>query len=240
MIQTRSGLFSAIIYRAVTYGNRFLLHPITPTVYADPEDWDLACSQHNNESNDPSYFCDKTAYGQATNLSPKNLDRYWRSTDPKNKALTEWLYSLTKSYTFLEVYEIFLKGKGPDGKKAFPNCGSLISYLLTLDYAIAGIVPMPTAEEMGAIMWSLKKGRLKGLKFLGFAAHRKVDAIHAFVTFHRYMLVKIPFQQRSQMDFNIFHTEHFLCKFRRNNIKVFFQRPGISYWDWNRCSMLQT
>ncbi len=80
---------------------------------------------------------------------------------------------------------------------------------------------MPTAEEMGAIVWSLKKGGLKGLKLLGFATHRKADAIHAFVMFHRYMLAKIPFQRRSQMDFNIFHTEHFLCKFRRNDIKVF-------------------
>jgi hypothetical protein len=52
-------------------------------------------------------------------------------------------------------------------KKVFKNSGSLTEYLLLVNLVYAGVVPPPSVEEVGQLIFSIKRGSFNKVVVLG-------------------------------------------------------------------------
>ncbi len=118
---------------------------------------------------------------------------------------------------------MFYKGK-VNRTSAFPGFGPLQAYLLASDYVIAGVVKMPMYEEMGELLWSdLKQtGAMSGLRALGYDNFESAEDVAAtFEEMDKMLTEAIPENLCHWMNYNVFTTEHILCKVQRLNIAQF-------------------
>ncbi|KAF8218930.1 hypothetical protein L208DRAFT_1345495 [Tricholoma matsutake] len=83
------------------------------------------------------------------------------------------------------LYNTFLKG-GLRKRKVFPGFGTLKSFLLASDNAIAGKATMPSPASVGKIIYEIGHGSVKGLSCLGFACTDIESMVQAFTTVHDY------------------------------------------------------
>ncbi|KAF9021278.1 hypothetical protein BDZ89DRAFT_1200381 [Hymenopellis radicata] len=235
-LYTQSGLFSALIYRGITHNSSFLSTE-RKIFFHDWNHWNdiyLDARQRHNLDNTLSdnevdmYFADGCAYGSWTRRHPAAAVDYW--TAVQKAELTDWLLKKEKP-AFGWLYRLFKKGRvaiSGIGKrkrktKAFPGLGALQGYLLAADYAIAGAAEFPTPLEMGELLIGdlQTAGAMKGLRRLGIEPTTAAEAAVAFFEVHDYIKNLIPEVLQERMNFNLFTTEHILCKEFRLNIKLF-------------------
>ena len=110
---------------------------------------------------------------------------------------------------FLKLYKLF---------QSLPAFGKLTSYLLVVDYAIAGRATIPNILDMGYLLGQINAGGLKGLQKLGWphlTNQMTDDIVIAFEKVYLELESRIPLHCQNQMDFGVFFVEHSLCKLGR-------------------------
>jgi hypothetical protein len=212
-VRTTGGIFSAIVWRAITFGTPFAVEG--PRVFTSCDDFDL--KRKATGVKDKRYFCDMSAYGSC---NPKrrveNARIYWQSLrDGKWEAFVG-----TSKIGFKECYDFFLCPKGPN---LFPQLGALTAYLLTADLTYSGVVEPPTLDEICDTICDLNKGAANALRKMRLIPLKdshgtaiKEAYRQAFKSVHATVLKLIPSEQHTPLFVDYILIEHMLCKFSRS------------------------
>lgn len=212
-VRTTSGIFSAIVWRAITFGTPFAVEG--PRVFTSCEDFDM--KRKATGVKDKKYFCDMSAYGSC---NPKrcveNARIYWESLrDGKWEAFVG-----TSKIGFKDCYDFFLCPKGPN---LFPQLGPLTAYLLTADLSYSGVVESPTLDEICDTIRVLNKGAANALRKMRLIPPKdshgtaiKEAYRQAFKSVHATVLKLIPSEQHASLFVDYILIEHMLCKFSRS------------------------
>jgi hypothetical protein len=219
--RTRSGLFSALIWRGITFTAPFSLE--RKMVFHSLQEFrdevhDVRCSQK-----DTAYICNKRAYGVYNKYrSPERAQDYWEATGEH-----DWSnYVKNNTVPFTECYqEFFRPGKAP---VRFPQIGLLAAYLLTVDYVYARIVDPPTLDEIADVVRSINRGAASGLERLGLIGARdknkrtQVSSMPnvrecrgAVRKIHEVLSSVISIEEQEYLPVDAILVEHILCKFSR-------------------------
>lgn len=108
-----------------------------------------------------------------------------------------------------------------DKRKTIPvfrGIGPLTALLIIGDCAEAGLMHMPTTQQMADLVATLKKGAKTGLARLGMIAKDKPtddDIMAAFVRLSHHLNVDLSEDEKNDMHYNILMLEHGLCKYSR-------------------------
>jgi hypothetical protein len=166
----------------------------------------------------PIYFCDKNAYGQHMDTQDiHHIPAFWEASG--DLELAGWVKD-ARPIKFEMLYNTFLKGT-LGKRKAFPGFGTLKSFLLLSDYAIAGKTTMPSPDLVGKIIYEIGQGSLKGLSCLGFACMDVESTVQAFTMVHNYLIHAIPDRRHQQMGFGVIFVKYVLCKSGQLNTSIF-------------------
>ena len=212
-VRTTRGIFSAIIWRAITFGTPFAMKG--PTLFASCEDFDQ--KRKATGKKDKTYFCDVTAYGSCNpQRCIENARTYWDSLrDGKWEAFVG-----TRKIGFKASYDFFLCVKGPN---LFPQLGPLTAYLLTADLSYSGVVEPPTLEEISDMVRDLNKGAANALRKMRLIPMKdsndeanKAAYRQAFMSMHATVLSIIPSKEHGALFVDYILIEHMLCKFSRS------------------------
>jgi hypothetical protein len=215
LIRTTVGIFSALIWRGVTFGTEFATEGLM--VFQSAEHFD---SIKINLDKPETYFCDKGAYGVPNPFRTTALvHHYWNSLQGG-----VWeAFIGNRKIPFLECWEFFLLGTKPP---RFPQLGPLAAYLLTADLVYADVVVGPTVEDMVTVIRELNKGAVAALERLRLITPRPLskhskgkcgrdECLQGF----RFMVATIqsllPSPQYSTLSVDLIMAEHALCKFSR-------------------------
>lgn len=217
-LRTKSGLFSALIFRGITGSAPFLFEQ--KQMYSDYADFKGTCDSLLASGKPESYFWYGNAYTAWTNRSYEAAETYWNSLGANKAEFVDWLVD-GEVIGFKDLFEKFCDGIVRKGVKAFPHFGALTAYLLAVDYAVAGCAKIPSTHELGEIVYRIKAGGTAGLVKLGFDCGTEDSTARAFSQAHQYLSLNIPAMQKRQMNFSIFTTEHALCKLSRLNLKAY-------------------
>lgn len=93
--------------------------------------------------------------------------------------------------------------------------------LICGDLALAGIIDMPSVEEMGRMIADLGRGAQRGLYQLGLISSSKpndvesTDIIQAFKNLYIYLEAALTPEEKMAMSFSPLMLEHTLCKYGR-------------------------
>jgi hypothetical protein len=206
------GFFSAVLFRAIFFRSQYL-YDHHPVLFYDLRDWQR-CYETLRAQRDISdgYFFKCTAYGAWTRRSLETIPTYFKAC--QDAALIAWLSSPVPA-RFLDVYHTLRK------TELLPFVGELQTYLIVADYASVGRVAMPTQDEMGEIIFTMKRGSLKGLKLLGFPALTLGQTQFAFKLVYQHLASRFPADIQQRMPLNPISVEHILCKFDRINVRIY-------------------
>lgn len=231
LCRTDEGMYSALLYRGVTFGTEFQMQ--YPMVYEDAaefHDCNERASEEYWEENDrapePSFFCKSDAFG------PPN----WR----RNISLVDTYYTQIRQFgwaqqfesrdqiPFLECWEFVRE------PEHFPVLGPLAGYLLTADMSYTGAVIPPTIDDIATVIWDMNKGAAKALEILQLIPARKVSVAgtvskadkhtvrKAVRSLYKRLETMLPAQLRRSVGFDPIVLEHALCKFSRCIAKKWF------------------
>ncbi|KAG2017256.1 hypothetical protein CC2G_006781 [Coprinopsis cinerea AmutBmut pab1-1] len=209
-LRTRAGLFSAAIHRGVTHNTPFLIEH-SEIYFEDATHFRARIQAYPDRPR--SFFCNPSAYGARANRTVDVAESLWDATG--ESACNSWLLGgPSDTVTFQTLWGLFSTAK-------FPTFGPLTAYLLAGDYAIAGIVPMPSFEEMAATVISLNKGALKGLRSLGYSCTDQPSTSSALQEVDAEIIRAFSAEVREKMKYNIFVLEHMLCKYGRLSTRMY-------------------
>lgn len=198
-ILTRAGMFSALVFRGITFGTEALLvHGLR--YFESLEDWHRKTGKLAQRA-----VCIPSAYGvYAMDRSADNAPSYWE----KAGLLVEWLKALgdKRMRGFVETSNKL--------KSELTGFGDLTATLMTIDLVYAKAVVPPTDEAFASHIFKTNKGAVSGLRHLGVipwegSAHTP-DNVDRFVKLYR--ACKANFHGQT---FDIFVFEHMLCKYTR-------------------------
>lgn len=229
--QSRSGFFSALVFRAITCASPAVLDGYV--MFDTLEQFQHFCDAHPDE---PEYLCNTAPYRTPNpKRSPECVDKLWEissrweellapttneKVDPANPY--SGYYSLTEFFDVLQSLRI-------------PNVGSLGCYLLAADYAYTPLVKMPDYGDMANMVHRLNKGALGGLQDLGLLPagnHHfpQQDVYDAFLKAARFLDDNLTDEEMDEMVFDAIMIENALCKYRRLHIA----RRGLILPDVSR------
>ncbi|KAJ6467602.1 hypothetical protein DFH09DRAFT_1381380 [Mycena vulgaris] len=202
-IRTRAGFFSVLLWRAVTFHAPIVEHH---QLFQSLEEWEKKVADLQ-----PAEYARADAYGGWPNkprvtAALDTARTIWRMTG--RAKILEWLTAPTKP-RYMEMYQLMLQ---------FPQVGNLIAHLLVSDYVYHGIIEMPSVQEMGEIIHTIKAGALDGLVRLGYLDSRdasKEEVINAFESLYGYLDTNLTPEEKILMCFNPIMLEHLLCKMKR-------------------------
>ena len=197
---TSAGMFSALVYRGITHGTEFLFH--SSPLFSDLSSFEqsvLECSPARSAH----YFCNPQAYGQhglARSLS--HASDYWNIA---NNPQFNHILSAARPCKFMDIYW--------DWKGKIPGYDSAVLYALLADYAEAGLLTIPTLEDMAELIKDANLGALEGLRWLGWninSSSPSVDILKAFKTVTELLHGKISHELEGLTEFNALFVEHAL------------------------------
>ncbi|KAF6750466.1 hypothetical protein DFP72DRAFT_1072189 [Ephemerocybe angulata] len=226
VITTPAGIFSAVVWRAITYRSEFSKnHSMTfessealaALVRSITEANPTAAAKQNSKGN--TYFCDRKAYGQPTRRSMDLHPLYWDSI--QQKVWSKFVHANPKP-TFSAAIKYFQEDKAIPSK-VFPQLGDLGRLTLTGDLVYAGVVQEPTVVEMAQAIVELDAGAIAGLRALKFLTRTwpatrgaKVEAVvEALGAIQEKMTDTFTEQEMEEAGFDLLSLEHSLCKFSR-------------------------
>jgi hypothetical protein len=213
-VSTPHAFFSAIVFRAITFGTRFLQEQTT--MFQSLEEYRQLCAQLKDSGD--SYFEDCNAYGAWTQPCRPFAEEYWKAArDPK---FNYWL-TAPELIPFTDLYKLFDKSKYAQKTKVFPGLGPLKSYLLAADYALAGKAQLPTKEELGKIIHYIGKGARTGLMYMGLDCSTAENTASSFGSVVDALEATLAVDRKLQMQFSPMIVEHVLCKLSRLDIAKF-------------------
>lgn len=141
---TRAGLFSALVWRGITFSTKFSMQE--PMLFNSYSEWEDTLSKVRESGEEESYIYNISAYGVTnSNRGPQHATKYWTASKSHDWAL----YSSDGPVEFMPCYEeFFYTGESPT---CFPQIGQLTGYLITADYVYTGLVQMLTLDEIGTL-----------------------------------------------------------------------------------------
>ncbi|THH11569.1 hypothetical protein EW146_g7993 [Bondarzewia mesenterica] len=211
---TCAGLFSAVVFRSITYSADFLFDK---TPYFDGlSAWNKSVKASNQPDD---YFCNVSAYGARTQRHRRFAKAIWDVAKDSEQMLQE---AETKPIKMLQFYDY--------ARSSFPQVGNLTGYLLSADYAYAGLVEMPSTTDMGYIIHRIDAGAMKGLRVLGLLPTNRskppVDEVtEAFQRAYEFFDSNLTAEEKVRMGFNRIVTENLLCKVSRLNERLPWYLP---------------
>lgn len=149
-------------------------------------------------------FCSNSAYGRTQGRTTANAKHFW--------VLAKHLHRLfNHSCPPFDTVLLWIV-------KHIATFGRLTAFLVTADMAIAGWVKWTPEGIADRISW-IGKGALAGLGQLGLvygdqATQHKMSS-GAFLDLHKAVEVELTNEEKKLIGFDIFQTEHALCKFKR-------------------------
>lgn len=205
-LQTKAGLFSALIYRGITYHTQFLIN--NKTVFQDLDDWKKTLKEAHNYAHrkDKKYFCRMDAYGSAAKARQVgNATGYWQlvSTDTD---FTAWLTSEKK----ISAVDLFRKIE-----KACYGFGSLTTYFIVMDYVESGLTEPVTLDDIAKFISMLRMGGKTGLAALGYKVKNSAQIHQAFTSLHAALSEALSADEQRRMNFGPILIEFSLCKLGR-------------------------
>lgn len=225
--KTKAGFFSLMLFRFIHFNSgAFLACPpdLREVQFESIAAFETYLQQLRLRFPDEgdSYFCNSAAYGQP--VSQRTLDRYqdyWETSQrddftwPPNRnfAVT---YNFYKRYTPSVVIGVDADGNNIV-KKLWTGVGKLNRYLFVADMCQAGLVDLPTVEDVAAIAAFLNKGAARGLHVLDYLSEGGTGPLvqAAFVTFYEAVRSELTEEQQVEFQWNPITAEHTLCKITR-------------------------
>ncbi|KAG7090266.1 hypothetical protein E1B28_011863 [Marasmius oreades] len=149
-INTRLGLFSALIFRSITF------HTASVTHHSGQFDNIVTWSdfRRNHQDKPESWFCSNTAYRPTKGRSTTNVSELWKFS----KHLYNLLHSSTKPLFYKIVQELC----------TLTSWGILTSYLCTVDLVFAQVLDA-SDDDIAEFIVEAGKGAYNTLKKLGFS-----------------------------------------------------------------------
>ena len=163
--------------------------------------------------NETEYYVKRNCYGRTQKeRSIDLLSKYWeqrtrwndlfhKPTMPSVKEVYEWLSrSLTKGHT-----------------TQFRNIGSLTAFLICGDLVEAGILSMPSSNEIGQLISSINKGAVAGMQLFDLVAEGapSEEILQAFISLDAALERELLMEEKRDMGYNVIMLEHALCKMNR-------------------------
>jgi hypothetical protein len=157
--RTTEGLFSSIIWRAVTLRTSFA--DLEQMVFNDLPEW-TAYIKDIKAISGKSYMCKANAYGTATQRHPDKVDGYWESVCALN-----WESRLQHgpSMTFMDLFNL-LHPINRSEPRPFNQLGPLGAMHLTSDLAHCGIVSTASNSDIGKCMEMIGAGSANGASII--------------------------------------------------------------------------
>jgi hypothetical protein len=205
-VRTKSGFFSALVYRGITHNTDFLQN--NKTLFKDLDDWkDTLKEPHNHAHREQKdYFCRSNAYGvPSRHRKIDNVDGYWKLVS-EDANFTGWLTSNTK----ISAPDLYAKIK----QAAF-GFGPLTTLQIVMDYVECGMTQPLTPEQMGWFIWEVRLGGLKGLLTLGYKIKSKDQVGTALASLSSALEKVLSETERRDMGFGLILIEHSMCKLGR-------------------------
>ncbi|KAF6764197.1 hypothetical protein DFP72DRAFT_799814 [Ephemerocybe angulata] len=227
VIETPSGIFSAVVWRAITFRSAFSaeymlfensdeLQALVDTLVEERPD---VRANNTSASESQPFFCNKAAYGQPSGRALKYHTTYWETVENLN-----WNAFATSEPSFRQVLEYFRPARQLGStKQLFPQLGDLGRLTLAGDLVYAGICEMPTTKEMAEAIVELNSGATAGLKALQYMTDQwpstreeKVEVVAAALTSLLDLLHdSLGEEAFAEMGLDLISLEHSLCKFSR-------------------------
>lgn len=226
---TREGLFSALIWRGITFSTEFSLQE--PMIFENYDAWNSALEDIFDSGAETNYVCDIKAYG-VTN--PKrgihHAEAYWNATN-----VNDWSdFVKDGPVPFMKTYrDFFYTGKQP---ARFPQFGPLCGYLITADYVYTGLVEMPSLNDIGTVIRTINRGGASGLELLGLIKPRarkgrtksvpaETECQQGVIRVHDILKRELTDDEWTQGQFNPIVIEHLLCKYSKVAIqRILYKR----------------
>ncbi|KAG7091354.1 hypothetical protein E1B28_010396 [Marasmius oreades] len=194
-INTRSGLFSALVFRGITFHTPSVTHHSGR--FDDIETWNEFRVAYQDKPE--SWFCSNMAYGPTKGRSTKNVTELWKFSEH----LHNLLHSSTKPSFFQVVQEL----------RTLTSWGILTAYLCAVDLVYAQVLDA-SDDDVVEFVVEAGKGAYNALKKLGFSGTALEMTPH-FRDAYRYVSEKLSEEEKVQIGWNVFIMEHALCKFSK-------------------------
>lgn len=210
-----TGFFNVLTFRGVFFGSPFAQSDHFKW-FDRYEDWESFRIDEKEEAKkdgreEEEYYVKKSCYGRSQRERSTNLiEGYW-----KQRHLWNTKFDQTMSPTVELAYHWLISTE--KGKSLFRNIGSLTALLICGDLAEAGLVPMPSAKELGKLIFKVRKGAKEGMTAIGLIGEEvnEEELGNAFESLDLALKQELTKDEKETMGYNIFMLEHTLCKIKR-------------------------
>ncbi|KAL0577345.1 hypothetical protein V5O48_004644 [Marasmius crinis-equi] len=182
-IHTRGGIFSALIFRGITFRTEGLFHH--SGLFNDLSAWKQFRGQNKT---DEQWFCNISAYGPSKGRHTKHAQQLWDFS----ATLHEFLHQ-SPAPSFQAVVAMMLD---------LPSWGILTAYLCAVDLYYAGILEA-NEDDVAWFVASCQKGAANGLRKLGLDESSE-SFLHAF----QYVDSQLTDDKKEMMGWDCFVMEH--------------------------------
>ncbi|TFK24307.1 hypothetical protein FA15DRAFT_704647 [Coprinopsis marcescibilis] len=163
-IHSKSGIFSAIVWRVVTYSTMFSRE--WPMVFSNPEhakEIIKTAREIDDRAYEDEYFCWSSAYSNCINQRRMEvIDQAWSWL---GESSDEWLALESLNPTFLHCYDFFQPPEMHSGR--FPTLGKYCTFQLICDLHYAGVCQAPTFDDLARHIVDCNRTSLNTLRKLG-------------------------------------------------------------------------
>ncbi|KAI0039942.1 hypothetical protein FA95DRAFT_1612179 [Auriscalpium vulgare] len=229
-VRTREGFFSALVFRTILYGAGYMFdHPF---IFHDStkleNDHATMTVRPGGEIVTEKYFVDNDIYGAHMTRSVGDATRLWDASAADINFIPAGPAPALIPFIDFRAHIIRKEKRDKKTIRVYPQCGELIGYLLTADYVYAGVVTMPSVDDVGWVIHDIARGGLRGLGLMGlveidltlkqFKKHDKPPVAvvqQAFGIFYDFVSSALTPAQRAHMGWDVIMAEHLLCKISR-------------------------
>lgn len=207
-----AGFFNVLAFRGVFFGSPFAqsnqfrwFNTLSDWKKFQLENSEVA-KNLGKDGEEEKYYVKKNCYGQTLkDRSTELLQGYWNQ-----RLLWSTDFNKPSKPTITEVYK-WLKSS------SFHNIGGLTALLICGDLIEAGILPMPTAQEYGGLIFTLDMGAKDAMEKLGLISKKasKVQVVEAFTSLDLVLQQELKEEEKVAMYYNVIMLEHTLCKIKR-------------------------
>ena len=206
-----AGFFNVLAFRGVFFGSPFAQSD-RYRWFSTLEDWirfkeegTEVAKRDGKDGVEEKYYVKRNCYGQTQiDRSTDLLPEYWSK---RNSWSAEFNNETKPSITEVNKWLV----------SSICNIGRLSALLICGDLIEAGVLAMPTANEWGELISTLKmgaKGGMEEIDLIGKRASRK-EITEAFTSLDFALQQELEEEEKVTMGYNVIMLEHALCKIKR-------------------------
>ena len=205
-----AGFFNVLAFRGVFFGSPFAQSD-RYRWFSTFEDWKRfqaegteVAERDGKNGEEEKYYVSRSCYGQAQiDRSTKLLSVYWDQRNLWSAKFNSTTPSITEVHKWL--------------KSTFRNIGKLSALLICGDLIEAGILPMPTSNEWGGLIFTLNMGAKGAMEVLNLTRKQasREEVTEAFTSLDSALQQELEEEEKATMNYNVIMLEHTLCKIKR-------------------------